>query len=284
MKLINLVTKKEIIFDNKTLILNEKELSYVDANHFTSNGIGQHGDYHTGSALQSRTVTISGYISSCVNNLESIKRELIKTVNPMHEFKIIKNNFMIKGYPTSTIRFAHDKNESYAGLYKFLIDFYCPLPFWNDVNDTKATIVYWKGDFKFPLVIPKNKGIPMGHKSPSLIVNVNNPGDIETGMKIEFKALGFLSNPSLFNVNSREYIKINKDMIAGEKIIINTNYGEKKVQNIINGDTVDILHNLDLTSTFLQLNVGDNLFRYDADNNLNNLQVSIYYNPKYLGV
>lgn len=73
-------------------------------------------------------------------------------------------------------------------------------------------------------------------------------------------------------------------MVAGEKIIINTNYGEKKVQDIINGDTVDILHNLDLSSTFLQLNVGDNLFRYDADNNLNNLQVSIYYNPKYLGV
>ncbi len=44
----------------------------------------------------------------------------------------------------------------------------------------------------------------MGHKSPSLIVNVHNPGDIETGMKIEFKALGFLSNPSLFNINSRE--------------------------------------------------------------------------------
>ena len=284
MRLINLITKKEILFDNKVLILNQKEFSYIDANHFTSNGIGQNGEYHTGANLQSRNVTISGYINASTQDLKKIKRDLIQTINPLHEFKIIKDGYMIKGYPTSTIRFSHNQVESYAGLHSFLIDFYCPVPFWNDSTDTKATIAYWKGDFKFPLIIPKNKGISMGHKSPSLIVNVHNPGDVETGMKIEFKALGFLSNPSLFNVNTREYIKINKTMESGDKIIINTNYGEKKVQNISNGDIVDILHNLDLTSTFLQLNVGDNLFRYDADSNLNNLQVSIYYNPKYLGV
>lgn len=284
MKLINLVTNEEIDFDNETFILAQKELSYVDANHYTNNGIGQHGDYYTGSTLQSRTVSIVGYISASFEKFKTIKRNLIKAINPTNEFKIIKNGYSIKGYPTSTIKFSHEQNESYAGLYKFLIDFYCPVPFWNEGNDKKATISYWKGNFKFPLTTPKGEGTVMGYKSPSLIVNVFNPGDVETGIKIEFKALGSLSNPSLFNVNTREYIKINKDMEAGEKIIVKTNYGEKKIQSIHNGETVDILHKLDLTSTFLQLNVGDNLFRYDAETNLNNLQVNIYYNPKYLGV
>ncbi|KAI3350153.1 phage tail family protein [Clostridium botulinum] len=284
MKLINLVTKKEILFDNKVLILNQKEFSYIDANHFTSNGIGQNGEYHTGANLQSRAVTVSGYISSSVDDLQKIKRELIQIINPLHEFKIIKDGYMIKGYPTSTIRFSHNQVESYAGLHSFIIDFYCPIPFWNEENDTKATISYWKGNFKFPLVITKDKGTAMGYKSPSLIVNVYNPGDVETGMKIEFKANGYLSSPSLFNVNTREYIKISKDMVGGEKIVVNTNYGQKKIQSTVDGEIIDILNYLDLSSTFLQLNTGDNLFRYDADSNLNNLQVSIYYNPKYLGV
>lgn len=284
MRLINLITKKEILFDNKVLILNQKEFSYIDANHFTSNGIGQNGEYHTGANLQSRNVTISGYINASTQDLKKIKRELIQTINPLHEFKIIKDGYMIKGYPTSTIRFSHNQVESYAGLHSFLIDFYCPIPFWNEESDTQATISYWKGNFKFPSVIPKNKGIYMGYKSPSLIVNVYNHGDVETGMRIEFKALGSLNNPSLFNVNTREYIKINKGMIAGEKIIVNTNYGQKKIQSTINGETNDILNYMDLSSTFLQLSTGDNLFRYDAETNLNNLQVSIYYNPKYLGV
>ena len=282
MKLINLTTNEEIVFDNKTLILSEKELSYIDAVHSNTKGIGQHGNYYTGTSLQSRTVSVAGYISASFDKLGKIKRRLIKIINPTQQFKIIKNGYMIKGYPASTIRFSHDENESYAGLHKFLVDFYCPSPFWTNENDTKATISYWKGGFKFPLTIG-NENI-IGYKSPSLIVNVKNCGDVETGMKIEFKALGFLSNPSLFNINTREYIKINKDMQAGEKIIINTNYGQKRIKSIYNDISTDILNKLELTSTFLQLATGDNLFRYDADKNLNNLQVNIYYSEKYLGV
>ena len=41
---------------------------------------------------------------------------------------------------------------------------------------------------------------------------------------------------------------------------------------------------IDLDSTFLKLEVGDNLFRYDAEENINNLEVNIYYNPNYLEV
>lgn len=281
MKLINLITNKELLFDNKKFILNERELSYISANHFNSNN--KYGDYYTGSSLNSRDLSISGYVSASFNEFQSIKKELIQLINPLHEFKIIKGNYMIKGYPTSTIRFSHNENESYAGLYKFLIDFYCPMPFWNDIKDTKANISYWKGDFKFPLSIP-SKGNIMGHKSPSLIVNVKNVGHVDTGMKIEFIAKGALKNPSLFNVNTREYIKVNKEMTAGERIIINTNYGHKKIHSINEGETKDILNYLDLESTFLQLSTGDNLLRYDAEENLNNLQVNVYYNPKYLGV
>ena len=154
----------------------------------------------------------------------------------------------------------------------------------RNILESKINIALWKGRFKFPLIIPKDVGIIVGLREPSLIVNVNNTGDVKCGIIIEFKAKGSLRNPSLYNVNTREYIKINKEMVAGEVIKVNTNIGSKKITKVLSGVETNILNYIDLNSVFLQLDVGDNLFRYDAEENLNNLEVSIYYNPYYLGV
>jgi hypothetical protein len=34
----------------------------------------------------------------------------------------------------------------------------------------------------------------------------------------------------------------------------------------------------------MTLEIGDNIYRYDAESGVDNLEVSIYYNPQYLGV
>ncbi|MBO5744030.1 MAG: phage tail family protein, partial [Clostridia bacterium] len=60
--------------------------------------------------------------------------------------------------------------------------------------------------------------------------------------------------------------------------------GEKSIQGILNGIRYNYFKYLDLNSEWLQLYVGDNLFRYDADGNPGNLEVFIYYNNKYLEV
>ena len=117
-----------------------------------------------------------------------------------------------------------------------------------------------------------------------MIVNVLNKGDVATGMRIQFKALATVENPSLFNVNTRDYFKINKIMEAGEVITVNTHFQNKKVELNKNGVISNAFNWIDFQSTFLQLDPGDNLFRYDADEGLGNLEVSIYFNPQYLGV
>ena len=68
----------------------------------------------------------------------------------------------------------------------------------------------------------------MGYREPSLIVNVFNNGDVSTGMKIQFKALATVINPSLTNVNTGEYIKINKVLESGEILTVNTGFQNKK--------------------------------------------------------
>ena len=72
--------------------------------------------------------------------------------------------------------------------------------------------------------------------------------------------------------------------VITQNIRINTNIGNKKVTRILDNAEIDFVHKIDLHSTFLKLEVGDNLFRYDAEENINNLEVNIYYNPNYLEV
>ncbi len=145
-------------------------------------------------------------------------------------------------------------------------------PFLQDVEEKKLEVATWRNALKFPLTITR-QGMIFGYKEPSLIANIINEGDIECGLTIEFIAKGTVLNPSLLNINTQEYIKVNRTMTAGEKIIISTGYNNKKIVSELDGITTNIMNYLDLNSTFLQLEVGDNLFRYDADDNLSQLEV-----------
>ena len=97
-------------------------------------------------------------------------------------------------------------------------------------------------------------------------------------------AAGQVVNPSLLNVNTGEFIKIEKTLERGEVVTVNTHQGNKKVISELNSVEQNIFNLFTYESTFFQLDPGDNIFRYDADLNLENLEISIYYNPRYLGV
>lgn len=243
------------------------------------------GSIFISSHLNNRNIVIQGKLKK--ENRAFNRERLIKVLNPKLSGKLIYHNGINDKVKYIDCRVEKSPDPIKDAVSTFQISLLCNNPYWKNYNETKKNIALWKGDFHFPLIIPKTTGIMMGHREPSLIVNVNNDGDARTGMVIEFKARGTLSNPSLFNVNTREFLKINKSMVAGEKIIVNTNFGKKKILNVRNGIETDILNYLDIVGggdTFLQLDLGDNLFRYNADTNLDNLEVTIYFSPQYVGV
>nr|WP_050607268.1 phage tail family protein [Clostridium niameyense] len=284
-KFINSLGAEIEFTDTAPLILQEIDISN-SVNIYNSKGMCQDGSKYNGNTLDVKDITVQ----VALNASNPIELDMLKDkINIIFNPKLNEGYLIYKG---KKIKCIINKlpyyNENVNNIYcECLIHLTAYNPFWNDIEDSKKQIALWKGDFHFPLIIPQGKGIIMGHREPSLIVNVENKGQVKTGMIIEFYARGTLKNPSLFNVNTREFIKINKSMVAGEKIIINTNYGKKKILSISNGIETDILNYLDIIGggdTFLQLNVGDNLFRYNADENLDNLEVNIYYNNNYLGV
>lgn len=128
-------------------------------------------------------------------------------------------------------------------------------------------------------------GIIMGLRSPSTIATITNTGTLPCGFIITFQASGTVKNPKIIDINTQEYIRLSHTMQADEVIRISTLDNNKTVRQIIGEDSINAFNFLDFAnSTFLQLAVGINYLRYDADSGLDNLSVEFKFDPRYLEV
>lgn len=235
-------------------------------------------------SIKEKILPLNGAIVA--NSKEDLDRKrsyLSSLFNPKFKATLIYTNDALTRKIDCTVQDITFQ-QSINFTQKFLVQFICPVPFWKDIFTKRVDIAVWQGDFEFELEV-KEEGNLLGHRVSNLICNIENYGDIQCGMKIQFRALATVVNPSLFNVNSREFIKINQTLEKGDLLEVTTEYSNKRIELVrSNGTRQNVFNWLDLDSEFLQLEVGDNLFRYDANTGIDNLEVSIYYTPLYLGV
>lgn len=249
----------------------------------------QDGTTLVNSSLEERFITLQvSMFSPSINDLSSTRQKIGSVFNPkLGEGQlqyVYGDEIKVIGAVPDHVPIFPSGRENRVGNYQtVMITLRCPNPYFRNVADDKTEIAFWEPQFEFPLEIP-SEGIEMGVRSPSLIVNVANDGHVDTGMIIKFRAIGTVVNPSLVNVNTTEYFKINRTLTAGEIITVNTNSGKKRIESNLNGVTSNIFNNIVFGSTFLQLEIGDNLFRYDAEQNLEALEVDIYHSPQFVGV
>ncbi|MCB2340903.1 phage tail family protein [Clostridium estertheticum] len=283
---------EELVLTNSAPFLLQSFTQSGNVNIYSSKNMNQDGKNYQGNTLDIMDISLEvALIGNTKEELQRYKNKIIKILNPKNGegWLCYKNNINERKVKCiiNKIPFFNIINSN--RIYNGLISLTANNPFWTDLIEDKEEIALWKGDFSFSedgsdgfeLI---DDGIEIGHRELSLIVNILNSGDVECGMRIEFKALATLTNPNILNVNTGEYIKINKGMVAGEVVSISTYFGSKKIDSILNGVTTNIFNYIDFQSTFLQLDVGDNLFRYNSDTGIDNLEVNIYYQQQYLGV
>lgn len=253
---------------------------------YSTNSMGQHGDTYVGQRIETRDIDIVGHINTRdkAQALE-LRRRMLKIFNPelsatlVYEYGGFKRVIDCRAYGEPKIL----KKEV---LYEFDLQIECLNPFWREEEETKEDIASWVAAWHFPCVIEKDntKSMIYGYRAESVIVDCYNEGDVSTGMRIRFTALGTVSNPILLNVDTEEFIQINATMKTGDVIEINTKYGSKGAKLIRDGVETDYFRYIDVDSTFMQLAIGDNMFRYDAASGVNSLEVSIFYSKEFLGV
>lgn len=291
-KLQNVETRAVLTLDmvsTPDFILNSVDWGAVESTHHSFKYVNQIGVYVTGTSFETRSVTIQGWVIAENESMMTIRKTTLnRFFNPQQPVDLFYKDYVLRFLPNTSIRYSTVIAENNEVICKFKVEGYCPDPLFSEQVESKVAAASTQAMFHFPLIISETPnppgGIIFGLRQPSLIFTVTNNGAVDVGMKIVFRASGTLTNPSLIEVNTQKFFKVNKTMVAGEEITIDTIIGEKKIEGYLNGITSNYFKYRDLDSEWLQLKVGDNLFRYDADQNVGNLEVYIYYNNKYLEV
>lgn len=286
--LTNTVTLQSVLLDkdNSELVLDEADLGTVEGTHHSYKYVSQVGVYIDSTTLEQRVVAISGWvIGNTYDELKANKAVLNKLINPLHTVEVVvQDKYKLDFKPDFSVKYSASYEENNEVLCKFLIQGTCADPMFTKKLRQSALIASTIPKFHFPLIIPKNTGLIMGLREPSLLATINNGGDIDTGMLITFSCTSTVTNPVLLNVNTREFIKINKTIASGEQVIVSTSSGNKYIKGVTKGEESNYFKYLDFDSTWLQLHTGDNILKYDADNNTEGLEVLISFLPKYLEV
>lgn len=253
------------------------------------------GLYPPSATINTRsTATMDGseFNSSRVNERNIVIEIAIESPaekNRINLYKYIKSKQYVKFY------YINDSRKVYIEGYvesmpiqmfdmkqKAQISILCPSSFFKNVNNNITNFSSIVNNFEFPFAIQED--IPFSELELHVEKVITNDGDVDCGVIIELSATGIVLNPKIYNSETREYFFLDYEMESGDKIIINTNKGEKGITLIKDGVESNIINKHRPGSTWFQLQSGDNIFIYEADEFPENLSCTFIQTDLFEGV
>lgn len=157
---------------------------------------------------------------------------------------------------------------------RVLLRLLCPDPWWRDPQESYVWLVGSEGGLRFPI------RFPISFAKLSSEMPLVNEGDTACPVVIEF--YGPANKPRVDNLTTGKFIEVNRELVAGQVLVINTAFGEKSVTVLPEGTNAMAWINLE--SEFWQLVPGSNLVRYSALSGGESAKVAIRWRPRFVGV
>ena len=192
-------------------------------------------------------------------------------------FKSEMRNVFIEGY-VETI-----ENDLFARRQTVQISIVCPRPYFKSLGAMYADVSKVVSAFEFPFSIEKD-GIEFSYIQKDYIATVHNRGDVDCGIIAVITATDEVVNPIIYSAETGGSFKVKVTMEASDQLIINTNDGEKSVKFIHGGVEYNYLNYVMSNPEWFTLSAGDNVFSYDADFGVDNLNIYFEYRAFYEGV
>jgi hypothetical protein len=210
--------------------------------------------------------------------------------NRINLYKYIKSKRYIKLYYSNETRNVYIDGyvesipiEIFATKQKVQISILCAFPFFRTVGDNVIEFSSVNGLFEFPFSIVE-EGIEFSSLQLHAEKSIVNAGDVVNGMQIKLYAIGLVLNPKIYNTETKEHFILNFEMAEGDEINISTVTGDKHVTLLHNGVETNIINKLAPGSKWLQLQPGDNVFTYEADEYVENLFCTFIQTTLFEGV
>lgn len=232
------------------------------------------------------------------NRSRTEKRNIVLTFVPgpspengrMKIYSIFKPKKYIKLYFTTKKRDVYVEGyvESIGGdLFenpqKMQVSIICPYPYFNQLNDLITAFTTVNAFFEFPFAI-EEEGIEFSESVSLVEKKLYNDGDTDTGIIIELEAVGRVLEPTIYNRSTGESFSFKADMVTGDRIIINTNPGNKCIKLYKDGEESNIINDIYFGSKWLTLRVGENIFTYTCVEGVDNLMMTFRTNLAYGGL
>lgn len=217
------------------------------------------GSKFNSSTLNDRNIVITIKLNG---DVEKNRIKLYSFFRPKEECKFYYKNgsrdIYIEAYTQNVECDLFSNNETVQ------VSLLCPSPYFKSIEEIIDDISKVIPMFEFPFAI-EEEGIEFSILEQSKVTNVYNNSELETGTIIEIDIYGTMEKIQINNVSTGEKFIINYKFRPSDKVIINTNKGSKSIRLIRNAETTNIFSAINKNSSFFQLNIGDNLFSYLAD-------------------
>lgn len=255
-----------------------KGLTPVDADITTNKISGLDGERFNSARLSYRNIVVTIYL---FGNIEQSRITLYSF------FKIKKPCTLYYSNDTRSVKTLGYVESFDCDLFergqKAQISIICPNPYLYDTAEIRSNFSVVESLFEFPFSIDSS-GISFSELSKNPEVMLENQGDIDTGVIIECSFSGPVENLRFSNKTTLDTMNINYTFQDGDYLKIDTNAGSKSVILIRDGEQIDLINSVPITSYWLTLDQGSNTFSYESDGGSEYISLVIYTQDKYIGV
>lgn len=269
-------------------ILKEVDWGTINATHNQTRYVRQIGTTLISSVLGIRDVEISGWVIS--NNSKDMSKRKFKLntfFNPLHDYQIEYKGYKLGIVFNQSIRYSREVTWNNEVACEWKIEGIATDPLFYEINSIATESTDTDAKFKFPFMFNEDlsEEVVFGEVKLNTVMKIVNAGQVDVGLQIHIRALGDVVNPIITNVVTNEFIKINKTLVEGEEIFINTSIGNKFVKGKIGDEEYTNYYNYrDFDSSWLQLSMGDNYFILTSEENYENIKATINFNRAYMEV
>ena len=245
----------------------------------SDNAVGN-GSLVSSVRIDSRTITIEAtYDERSGMKKAEMEQFLIGFFNPLETSRVTINkngyirylDFIVSSFTTG-FENAHKK-------LKFQVVGDAADPFMKDSEEFAEDVAS-----KTPMIIAPfyftSSGIVASVRNFRSVFELVNSGHVETGIDLVIKASGEVVNPVFTNLDTGEYLKVNKTLVSGDTLEIST----KRLNSFIRLNGTNISRYKDRGSKYFQLQPGNNTVTFSADSGYTLMSVFPKYRSEYYGI
>ena len=261
-------------------IMDFSGLNPPDATINTSTTALMDGGIYNSSKLNMRSMNIAFAIEENAEENRLAVYKVVQNKMPIRVyFQSDKLDIFIDGYVESC-------SPTYWGKKNIVtVSILCPFPYFKSAQEMINEFSALTNMFHFPFASTEEPELVMGSIDPMTAIDIINDGSAPCGITFTLYARRNLTNPKIINYNTGEFLELKLQMLAGDEITITTGQGNKTITLLRDAVESNIFNDLNMDSTWLQLDVGENFFVYEVAEGLEtDLIITIKHYDLYEGV